>query len=314
MPRRRYVALALVFCVGCLDALVSDEPGYSRLVLPEGTEVPSADDDTDLNARIDASDGVDAPLVDLRSGFAEGEEVRYWDFGAGSVKAVPGFMLTRCTADGSPKADGRVSEHPMLFDSVPGDRDYSALRAVQAVCVTDKYDDELITSLSALDDAIDIGIVEEPSEASYWFNCPVVAKGVALDVAGDEPLPPDAAFYRGTRIHCMDLAQQEGEFSTDVPPTVANVYELRRKGDSFGLRVVFSIAPRTDGVRSPEYSPVWKLVKVTLASDANLEDYTRVSDFAAMDGNAVVPANDSVLAIKPSTTIVNRPLRFVGAK
>ena len=104
MPRWRYAALALVFCVGCLDALVSDEPGYSRLVLPEGTKVPSADENADLNGRIDAYDGVDAPLVDLRTGFAAGEEVHYWDFGAVSPKPVPGFFLTECNARGQAKA------------------------------------------------------------------------------------------------------------------------------------------------------------------------------------------------------------------
>ncbi len=314
MARWRFVALALVFSVGCLDPLVSDEPGYSRLVLPAGSKVPSADDDADLNGRIDAYDGVDAPLVDLRSGFADGNEVHYWDFGAANGKAVPGFYLTECDAAGAPRAGGRIEAHPMLWDSVPGDKDYSPLRALQAVCVTADYAGELITSLSALDDAIDIGIVGEPREAQVWVNCPVVAKGVSLDVGGTSPVKADDVYYRGQRIHCLDFSSEEGEFSTETKPTVANVYELTRRGDSQNVRVVFSLVPRTaQGQRAPDYSPLWKIVKVTLASDVALEDYTKVSDFAVLDGKLAKPANDKVLAIQVTDRIVNRPLQFVGA-
>jgi hypothetical protein len=313
MSRWRYAALALVLSVGCLDPLVSDEPGYSRLVLPAGTKVPSADSDADLNGQIDAYDGVDAPLVDLRSGFADGNEVRYWDFGEANGKAVPGFFLAACDEKGQPKTDGRIKRHPLLVDSVPGDRDYSPLRLLQAVCVTEKYDGELITSPSALDDAIDIGIVKEPNEAAIWVNCPVVAKGVSLDVGGSAPVAPSDVFYRGVLGHCVDFAAQEGEFARETNPTVANVYELSRRGDAVGLRVIFSIAPKGEGgVRAKDYTPLWKVVNVTLASDASLEDYTKVSDFAVFNGKLAEPANEKVLSIKVTDRIVDRPLQFVG--
>ena len=275
--------------------------------------MPSADNDADLNGQIDAFDGVDAPLVELHRGFAEGNEVRYWDFGEANGKAVPGFFLTTCNASGEPEAKGRIAAHPLLVDSVPGDRDYSPLRALQPVCVTDEYEGELIPSLSALDDAIEIGIVKEAAEAAIWVNCPVVAKGVSLDVGGSTPVAPIDVFYQGQLSHCLDFSGQEGEFSTETKPTVANVYELSRKDDTLSSRVIFSVAPRTaEGQRAPEYSPLWKIVKVTLASDAVLEDYTKVSDFAVLNGKLPEPANAKVLSIKVGDRIVDRPIQFVG--
>jgi hypothetical protein len=121
-------------------------------------------------------------------------------------------------------------------------------------------------------------------------------------------------YYRGQRIHCMDFSGEEGEFSTELKPTVANVYELVRMGDSLGSRVIFSVNPRTaDGQRAPDYSPLWKIVKVTLASDAAFADYTKVSDFAVLNGKLPEPANAKVLAIEVTDRIVDRPMQFVGA-
>ena len=77
--------------------------------------------------------------------------------------------------------------------------------------------------------------------------------------------------------------------------------------------MIFSVAPKTaEGQRAAEYSPLWKIVKVTLASDAVLEDYTKVSDFAVLNGKLPEPANARVLSIKVGDRIVDRPIQFVG--
>jgi hypothetical protein len=329
MQRWQGAALAVVlFYGGCIDAQVDDAPGYSRYVLPPGSMVPSPiTDDTTSYRKIDVNDGVTKPMVSPKPGWAGGAAVSYWDFGAGKRATTPVYGLKDCSPDQSMKVD-----HPLIVDSIPGDTDYSPFRAFQVACVTAKYNGEIIPSFDAFNDAIDLGLITDPTgtPAAYWINQPIVTQDVVVLGGVSEPESKQKiGFYRGYSVYYYTLETQEGSFPIDpaMPAiTTGNAYEILKPGSTTPVRVIFSqpyLAP--DGSRNPRYTPAWLQVTVTLkqptvtppgdmaalsaAYDAILAGLTKESDLVTVGmNNALTVVNTSIIASAVVTTNrVNRP-------
>jgi hypothetical protein len=334
MQRWQGAALATVLCTGCLDSLVDDEPGYSRYVQPADASVPSAYDDKLLNRKIDLNDAESPPTVPLKNGFAAGQAIRYWDFGVAKRAAAPAYGLASC-------ADGKVipvpvSEHPVIVDNIPGDNDYSSFRSFQWACKTPKYSGEIIDSLDAFNDAIDLGLITDPTgtPATTWANNPIVGKDVAMAFSAMLNKPPLPAYYRGTKVLFHDLQQQEGLFTIDPMAGIktGNVYELVKPGQMTPARVIFStpyLNPDGSGTRNPNYTPNWIVVTLQLkapivaagtdpitaatAFDVLIDSLTNADDLVTVGMNNAVTVKNTMV-VNSATVTTNRVNRAFFVK
>jgi hypothetical protein len=278
MQRWQGAALAVVLCSGCLEPLVEDEPGYSRYVLPEGTPVPSAYDDLQINRKVDTNDGVTAPVIAPKPGFADGQPVQYWDFGASKRSAGAAYGLADCTT-GEPVPLPGV---PFIVDSIPGDADYTPFRWIQWACITPKYNREIVSSFDAMSDAVDLGLITDPTgtPGPYFVNCPVVTPTAELGFAA-RAVAPGVVYYKGKAARCHSFETQEGRFAYVAPPPggsasfsvpTPNVYEVVKSGSTTVSRVVFAKGyddPANPGTRNPAYSPNWLVITVELKATAD---------------------------------------------
>jgi hypothetical protein len=270
MIRARFVAAFAL--AGCLDAQVSDEPGLPGLILPAGSAVPSAHDDSSIDRQIDDNDGV-GEVVPLISGFAGGEPVAYWDFGPAPEFAAPIFVLVAEDAGGelAPIA------HPTIIDAIPGDPAYSPYWTLLLLKVTAVYQGELLTSFAAVQEAEQLGLVEAPLLQEEAVNCPAVASGVTLELGGGAELPPPSAFYwQGMTVSYYDFGRFALERSAVVPADAR--YLLRREGSEPLSEVVRGVDMTGDGdatdtndvfahrAGQPDFSPLARTVDVAVAA------------------------------------------------
>ena len=184
-------------------------------LLPAGTTVPSIATNAELLSQIKVFDGLsdnalasNGGVVTRSTGKANGATVMYWNFGSTLIidnyaVAPPVYVL--CDDDGSGNLTPRT-DHPFLLDSIPGDARYSAVRRIINVPVTPAYNGELITSIEALNEAIDKGLVGEPKPAGTWRNMPVVPPGTKLELgAAVEPMVALQVFARGYVVELFPL-------------------------------------------------------------------------------------------------------------
>lgn len=240
-------AVALAAALGlasaaCVDPLVDDELGLPGLVLPPGSDVPSAHDDPAIERQIQAGDGVEGEVRRI-GGFAAGDPISYWDFGEAPIFAAPMFVLVRRTNDVHEPID-----HPAIVDAIPGDERYSPFWIVLAVVVTDLYEEELLTSFRALQEAERLSLIERPLLQEYAVNRPIVARGVALEVGGEEPalLPPVSSLYwRGMTVNHYDFGRFELDDDVQVP--VLPRYLVRVDGGEPANEVVRGVDFTEDG-------------------------------------------------------------------
>lgn len=326
MQRWQGAALALVLCTSCLDPLTSDTPGYSRFVLPAGATVPSAYADPLLTRKIDLNDGVTMPAVALKDGFAAGAAIKYWDFGV-AKKVGAAYGLADCSGGAPVPLDGV----PIVVDNIPGDTDYSPYRAPQWACVTAKYQQEkpVISSLDALNDAIDLGLIADPTgtPATTWMNLPIVSANVGLTFPSGYVQPAKTAYYRGKAVLYHDMQTQEGTFTVDpMGIKSGNVYELVKPGSMTPVRVIFSQPYKgADGNRNPAYAPSWIVVTLTLKAQQGADPMAAAAALDALiatlnnaDDLVMVGMNNSVtvkntMAIQSATvttTRTNRPFQI----
>lgn len=314
MSRVGSAALSMLLLSGCLDPLTEDGAGYSRNLLPADAEVASVSGDPAFTRRIDMNDGISMGNAPLKNGFAMGKAVKYWDLGAGRGTGTPAYKLARCN-DAQEPLEGGVLDHPILFDAVPGDSDYTQFWAVSFVCVTDKYKGERITNMLALSDAYELGIALEPPAAMQWLHAPVVQEGVTLEGAGDG-MGLKTAYCRGLAFTIADLGEQAvvdpSIVSMGKSITTGNVYEIVRQGSTKIERVVFGSAGfNEDGSRSEKYVGVWTLVNVTITADASLDMFTKESEIATVNmDRTFTKANDKITTITASMTRTSREVQF----
>ncbi len=261
---------------GCLDPQVGDELGPRGFVLPAGTEVPSAHDDPYINQTIADNDGVEG-IVPLLSGFANGAQTRYWDFGESPTFAAPLFALAKRNDAG----ELELLPHKTIIDAIPGDPGYSPYWSVLLLEVTDAYDGELITSFAAIEEAQERGLLLAPTLPTFAVNCPAVASDVSLDVGlgdGEELPPPSEFFWQGKTVRYYDLGvmpvsdgtiaaqssmlvvSREGRAPLSEP--IRNI-DITGDGDIVDTNNIFELARDHE-----RYTPLTQRVDIVLPNDA----------------------------------------------
>ncbi len=323
-----FAGLLAVLASACLDPLVSDAPLRPGLLLTSDAVVPSATDDPSVRARVAAFDGVEGDIIPLRSGFGGGGPVRYWDFGEASPEAIPLYLVVREVATGGifETESGQYSliGHPPIFDAIPGDPAYTPWWSVFLLPVAARWDDQLLPSFEAVDEAIRQGLVDVPIALPVAANCPVVLPEARLEAPDGTLTPPSRAFYKGTWVHYFDLGVApllEGR----VP--VADAWTLRREGgeplsephrgvdmtgdgDLHDTNDIFSALPGDEA-----YSGLVAVTEAVVAADIESID-TRGTDLEAalmgvsdlFGGEDAAPTPGVVRALYPAGTILNRPI------
>lgn len=319
MLRMRSTALvsmaAGLSLAGCLEPLSDDAAGYSRNLLPSDAEIAPVSEDPSFTRRIDMNDGITGMNVPQKNGFAVGLPVKYWELGAGRGMGTPAYQLARCDDEGQPLPDG-VLDHPLLFDSVPGDADYSQFWAINYVCVTPSYAGQRITTMPALSDAYELGLAIEPKAASAWKHVPVIMEGVSFDGAADGLPTSRIAYCRNYQFTVADL----GATASVDPALVTNgktiaigyVYDLTRPGSTKVERVVFG-SPQfnADGSPSAKYVSVWTIVNTTIAADADINSFTQESDIATVNmDKTFTKASPAVVSVTASMNRATRVVQF----
>ncbi|MEM9489676.1 MAG: hypothetical protein AAGC55_11055, partial [Myxococcota bacterium] len=137
---------------GCLGPQVEDEIQGTGAVLPAGTEVAMVAGQ--LAAQIAEWDGVDGTVPAL-SGFADGQPIVFWDFGVAWARVAPIYYLV------DPMTRERI-DHPGIIDAVPGDGAYTPMWLMVDLPVTAAYAGEIVPSVSAIEEAQRLGLIESP--------------------------------------------------------------------------------------------------------------------------------------------------------
>ncbi|TMQ16087.1 MAG: hypothetical protein E6J90_24455 [Deltaproteobacteria bacterium] len=276
----RLLAITAAVTAACrLDPLVPDKPGASAHVLPAGTAIPDAASNPDLVAQLTLHDGIDTGnpkalmlnVIQRGTGPSHGAAVRFWSFGTATRAPSPLYIFG--TGD---VAARQFQELPpgnpqlRLAAAVPGDYTYSPLHTVYDVVVTPAYKGELITTTTALADAIDLGLVEPPVPIGSFIDSPIVRPGLVLDIGPNGPVAPTKLFGHG---HVVDSFALGGEQAFQPDPNgllpTSQVSYLREQGsggDYDASRPIFQATLPSPGV---SYTPLSVVVNVDLTVDPN---------------------------------------------
>jgi hypothetical protein len=324
-------AAAVIGTTGCLDPLVKDQPGASANLLPAGTVVPNAVDNLDLKVQLTLNDGLDDSaftankgVVRLGTGVSGGAtNVGFWSFGPATQAPSPIYKFFQMTDAGLvPIA------HPPLLDALPGDHGYGAIHEINQVVVTDAYNGELITTIDALADAIDLGLVNEPTPlilmpgmtmpGKYFVDCPVVLPNTTLDVGNMMTAAPETMYARGYTVTAFEfggaLGVQPIPAGGVLMPT-SQVSYLREQFKNYDTtRPIFqaTIPTVTPPPLMPNYTPLSVVVNVDLAPGVLASMITKDSDlFTRSSTGAITGTTNLVNTFQVTTSIQLLQLQFV---
>lgn len=324
------IAIALAAaCFGCLDPLVSDEVARPHLILPAGSEVPDLTADPIARAALDRADGVDGDYIPLRSAFAHGERMWYWDLGPASPSPISLYMLVEETEQGAfqtPQGTfNPLVDHYTIFDAIAGDPGYSPWWLIVLWPVTDKYGGEKITSFDAMEEAFRQGLVTSSVSLPVAFNCPVVLPEARLEMEPGDPasaIAPFPAYYKGTVVYYFGFdAVVLDALTVTTPP----VYRLRREGGE----------PLSESLRGVDMTRDGDLVDsndlfAAAPGDAAYSGMVSVVDAVVVDGEFIdrsgsdassdlmdaadlfrdgAPDPDRTIALHPLGQVLNLPIR-----
>jgi hypothetical protein len=262
--KARFILLLAWALPACLEA-DAERPGYSANVLGAGERVPKAADDEAFAMRLVNNAGAAGPLVPLLTGFANGADALYWDFGVSTSSVEPVWILER--------KEGEPIDHPPIVDSLPGDDAYSPFRAVFRVQVTAAYAGEQIASLKALEDAIELGLVREPVATGSYVSWPIVPADFALERRDQEPLETKMIYATGVSAHYLPIGgaqPYERSIATGASYALRRQHELapldeaagganlNADGDQLDSNLIFEVAAD----EAP--SGLWSLTEVVV--------------------------------------------------
>jgi hypothetical protein len=206
-------------------------------------------------------------VVMRSAGKASGGPVMFWSFGAAPTDgnfaiSAPVYVL----ADDVGGVLTPRTEHPYLIDGIPGDPRYSPIRRIIYLPVTAIYAGELLTSVEALEEAIERGLVGEPMPAGTWRNLPVVPPGTRLELGGvAAPMDALEVYGRGHRISVFPLGGALG------------IQPLRNNGIPMGQesRLLSGVATGTPPVKTTtlDAQPVFQY-GIPLAPPTTAFNYT----------------------------------------
>ena len=299
MSTRRFqgAALALLVLGGCSSG------GGEDLIVPAGTTVDAAD--AALSAQIADNDALDGPELPMLSAFARDALVHYWDLGPLSAELGTVYLVCRAVGLRCDRVD-----HPPVVERVPGDAGYNALLRVQYVPVTDAWAGEQMPSAAAIAQARRRGLVDASRTTSSYINLPIVGAEIRLAAGGEGITTPDPSpvYYDGVVVQGFDFAALHGELpilEAGDTATIRNVYLLTRDGEDEPISEpergedLTEDGDETDSSnvfavdrRSVDYTPLWRMVEVTVASDfmgidssgdERVSDYTRAEQLFTAD-------------------------------
>jgi hypothetical protein len=276
-------AFSILALGACLDQPDPERPGYSPRVLERGSRVPSIEDDPVLTSRLMSNAAASGPDVPLRSGFVNGEQVAFWDLGTAEGSVEPAWVLKRRSGDALEDVD-----HPPIVDALPGADAYTPFRALFITVVTNAYDGERITSFAALEDAIDMGLVEEPEPTGTYVTWPIVPAETTLERRGEGaleakpiygeghsgrylPVQGERAYERSVAPRSAYLMQRQNEA---VPlDEAALAADLNGDGDQLDTNTIFE-ADASD----PMLSGLWMPITITVVAGYDFGDARAESD------------------------------------
>lgn len=295
---------------------------------PPGTALPALP--PELAAMVEEADGVEGTQPILH-GFVDGEVTRYWTIGLSP--ATPQRVAVLCR-----ETDGECirEEHPLVLEALPGEAGYSHFAQVTEVRVTEDYAGEVLGSFEAIDDAVADGLAIL-EERNAYINCPIVGPDVRVEL-DDGQLAPRAVYVRDMQTQCMLFDEGTGRLGLGERGTemgevlIRNVYVLTREGEEMPLMEAARMEDITgdgDAVDSNnifgaalgdvDYTPLWRMVAVTVpsdyasidtASDQTMADYTRDSDMFTVDELTyeIAPIDGQIVSYEETDMLINCPL------
>ncbi|HUS30930.1 MAG TPA: hypothetical protein VMZ53_20610 [Kofleriaceae bacterium] len=306
----------------------------STYLLPAGSDVPRITTNAELTSQIKINDGLsDSALaaaggvITRSTGKASGATVMYWNFGAAPlaenfVASAPLYVL--CDDDGNGNLTPRTG-HPYLIDSIPGDPRYSPIRRIINVPVTASYNGQLITSVEALAEAYDRGLVGEPKPGGTWRDMPVVPTGTLLEVSSTvAPAAATEVYGRGFVVELFPLGGALG-----IQPLRNGVIPIGQEsrllsGVATGMPPVMPTAldpqpvfqygiPAAPPTTTFNWTPIVTELDVRLASGV---DPTTVTNDASLFKRSTTGAitgyyTTTVDNYTVMTTVSNKPIQFV---
>ena len=290
--------LAFVFLAcGCLGPRVSDELAASGDIVPAGTAIPAIDSDSQDAATLAANDHV-AGVVPLLSAFAGGTQAHAWDFGPAPTFATPMFVVVTRASDGTLTPTG----HPPIVGALAGEPTYSPFCSMYALVVTDTYHGELITSATAIEEAVRDGLVEAPVAQPLAYDRPQVASDVTLDVGVGPPIVPSAAFYYEHKtVPYFDFGEMSIGEHVDVP--IALRYVLARDGQEPLSEPVRGVDMDHDG-DAVDSNDVFDGAASPLRRTVNVAVVTSLASIDTSNNETIADVEDAAQLFDPQPTAV----------
>lgn len=309
-----------LLCFACLDRSDTEAVGYSSFIVESNVEVRPLERSPDAKSKLDLNDGLPLGTVPLRTGFAGGREVQYWDLGQAPTSAEPMWIFLRHLGDSSERV-----EHPPLVDSIPGDTVYSPIRLIFEVYVTAKWARQKFPSLRALEDGVELGLLEEPIAKDSFTNCVVTLKDNSVEAPEGQKLMPTEVYYKGRSVYqfCVDeLSGGSGLFATKMgAPVFGNAYLIRRETEAAALdELALKADLNGDGdmvdsntvfdasVGDPGYTSLWKNLDVVVDAKYEFGGAKGQDDLFMKMPWGLRGIDPPVIEYKDTGLILNRPL------
>ena len=294
-------------------------PPLARIthLLPAGERVPSAAENPELSNQINLNDGIDSKalvasggIIPAGTGSSAGTVVRYWSFGSSTQAPSPlyKFFVRNEAGELTP------IDHPPLVDALPGDAGYSGVHSITKVVITPTYEGQLITSVDALADALDLGIIEEPMPTGTFVASPIVPARTLLDVGGTTPVISETVYGRGYTVGAFEFGGMLGVQPGNAPLPTNQVSFLREDHEvAFDVaRPIFqAVIPTTPPTATANYTPLSVVVNVDLEPGVVAASITQDADlFVRSSSGDLMFTSPHVARFEITSSILLLPLQF----
>lgn len=290
--------------------------------------LPSVYDMPALAGLLDEEDGIDEG-EGRSSAFVHGEPVRYWSFGVGGERAMPLYRL--CRAEGEEACV--PIDHPPIVDRLPGDEGYAPYGQEHWVELPEGWTGRL-ASVEEIEAALDALGLDAPRPTSILWHCPIAGPSATLEVAANTVVAATQPIYvRGMEARCFDFsANPNRAVFPDGQLFVRNVYVLTREGEEQPLTERARMMDLTGdgdtndsnnifgvGLDDADYTPLWRIVRVTVPSETSSIDdtldetqaqYQDAHDlFDVAPDYTITPIDGRVVAHELTESLLNCPLQ-----
>ncbi len=302
------------------------------LYLPAGATVPSVTTDAARLSLLDDNDGVEREVLRVNS-FVDGGPTVYWGFGM--VDDAPMDLYVLCRTEGI-GACRPIAEHPPIAEAMPGMPEYHPFGRIVEVEVTAAYAGQRIPSVEALEQAVARGLLRAPVRTLRYREIPLVHPDVRLEVDEGVFVEPTSVYAEGFEGAAFDFSLTHGEYrlvdERGGVVLVRNVYVLTRDGETMPLGEPMRMMDLTGdgdtndsnqifgvGLASPDYTPLWRMVTVTVPAtyasidttmDETMAEYMDAHDmFDVAFDYTITPIAGRVVSFEVTDRLINCPLQ-----